>query len=366
MARAERTVARRRLRTPVTFLALAALFFALVIASAGSGQLSIPALEVFGAVIRGWNGLVSGVGLGWLSLPEAAPLTHVNAEATLWLIRFPRIMMAALVGAALATAGAMMQGIFRNPLAEPGIIGVSSGAALGACTAIVFGFSFAGVLTLPAMAFLGGLIATVIVYASARSNGKTEVVTLVLTGIAINAIAGAGIALMTFLGSTQEREQIVFWQMGSLNGTRWQDVLIVLPLTVVGIALCLSIARTLDLLALGERQASYLGVRVERLHIAVIVIVALLTSGAVALVGVISFVGLVVPHLMRMILGPGHMLLVPASALGGAVLLLGADLVARTAVPSADLPIGMLTALIGGPFFFWLLRRTRRKAGGWG
>jgi iron complex transport system permease protein len=338
----------------------------LVVVSAGSGQLSIPANEVIGAVGRGWNQLVQGLGIGWLSVPEGAPVSHVNGEATLWLIRFPRIAMAALVGAALAAAGAVMQGIFRNPLAEPGVIGVSSGAAVGACAAIVFGLSFAGPLTLPLLAFIGGLAATVVVYASARSGGRTEVVTLVLTGIAINAIAGAAIALFTFLGTTQEREQIVFWQLGSLNGTRWQDVAIVFPLTFVGIVGCLLLAASLDLLSLGERQASHLGVRVERLHIVAIVVVALLTSGAVALCGVISFVGLVVPHLMRMILGPGHRVLVPASALGGAVLLLCADLVARTAVPYAELPIGMLTALIGGPFFFWLLRRTRRRAGGWG
>jgi ABC-type Fe3+-siderophore transport system, permease component len=356
----------RRLRATVTFTVLTVALLVLVVVSAGSGQLKVPPAEVLGALSRGWNSLVSGLGLGWLSVPEGAPVSHVNGEATLWLVRFPRIVMACLVGAALSAAGVVMQGIFRNPLAEPGVIGVSAGAAVGACAAIVFGLVFLGPLTLPFMAFLGGLTATVVVYASARSGGRTEVVTLVLTGIAINAIAGAGIALFTFLGSTQEREQIVFWQLGSLNSTRWQDVAIVLPLTVVGIACCGLLAGSLDLLALGEQQAGHIGVNVERLHIVAIVVVALLTSGAVALCGIISFVGLVIPHLMRMILGPAHRVLIPASVLGGAVLLLGADLLARTAVPYAELPIGMLTALIGGPFFFWLLRRTRRRSGGWG
>lgn len=356
----------RRARVAVTFTTLGVLAGVLVVVSAGSGQLGVPPAEVLGALGRGWNGFVTSLGAGWLSLPEGAAVTHPNGEATLWLVRFPRIVMAILVGAALAAAGAVMQGVFRNPLAEPGVIGVSSGAAVGAACAIVFSLTFLGPLTLPVMAFLGGLAATLLVYFSARSNGRTEVVTLVLTGIAINAVAGAAIALFTFLGSTQEREQIVFWQLGSLNGTRWQDVAIVLPMTAIGIACCLFLASSLDLLSLGERQARHVGLHVERLHIFAIIVVALLTGAAVALCGIIAFVGLVIPHLMRMLLGPGHRVLIPASALGGSVLLLGADLVARTAVPYAELPIGMLTALIGGPFFFWLLRRTRRRAGGWG
>jgi iron complex transport system permease protein len=338
----------------------------LAVVSAGTGQLSIPPEQVIGSFARAWNGWVSSLGAGWLSLPHGAPMEHVNGEATLWLVRMPRLLMAIVVGAALAAAGAVMQGVFRNPLAEPGVIGISSGAAVGASAVIVFGLTFLGPLTLPVFAFLGGLLATIVVYTSARADGRTEVVTLVLTGIAVNAIGGAAIALFTYLGSTQEREQIVFWQLGSLNGTRWQDLAIVAPLVAVGVAVCLLLAGDLDLLALGERQAEHLGVRVERLRVVAIVVIALLTGAAVAFCGVIGFVGLVVPHLMRMLLGPGHRLLLPASALGGAVLLLAADLLARTIVPNSELPIGMITALIGGPFFFWLLRRTRRRAGGWG
>ncbi|MFG6444415.1 FecCD family ABC transporter permease [Microbacterium sp. P07] len=349
-----------------TFAALAVALVALVVVSAGTGQLSIAPDQVLGSFGRAWNGFVSSLGAAWLSLPAGAPMAHVNGEATLWLVRIPRLLMAVVVGASLAAAGAVMQGVFRNPLAEPGVIGISSGAAVGASAVIVFGLSFAGVFTLPLLAFVGGLIATVVVYASARSDGRTEVVTLVLTGIAVNAIGGAAIALFTYLGSTQEREQIVFWQLGSLNGTRWQDLAIVAPLTLVGVTACLFMSSRLDLLALGERQAEHLGVRVERLRVVAIIVIALLTCAAVAFCGIIGFVGLVIPHLMRMLLGPGHRLLLPASILGGAVLLLAADLVARTAVPNSELPIGMITALIGGPFFFWLLRRTRRRSGGWG
>jgi iron complex transport system permease protein len=350
----------------VVFGGMAVALVVLAVVSAGSGQLSIPPAEVVGAFVKAWNDGVQAIGVGVLSLPPGAAMTHVNGEATLWLIRVPRLLMAVFVGATLATAGVVMQGVFRNPLAEPGVIGISSGAAVGASASIVFGLSFLGPLTLPVFAFVGGLLATIVVYASARADGRTEVVTLVLTGIAVNAVGGAAIALFTYLGSTQEREQIVFWQLGSLNGTRWQDLAIVIPIAVVGIVACLFLSGSLDLLALGERQAEHLGVRVERLRVFAIVVIALLTCAAVAFCGIIGFVGLVVPHLMRMILGPGHRLLMPASALGGAVLLLAADLVARTAIPGSELPIGMLTALIGGPFFFWLLRRTRRRSGGWG
>jgi iron complex transport system permease protein len=350
----------------LAFGGMSAALVVLVVVSAGTGQLTIPPVEVLGAFGRAWNDGVRAIGLDALSVPAGAAMTHVNGEATLWLIRIPRLLMAVVVGAALATAGVVMQGVFRNPLAEPGVIGISSGAAVGASAAIVFGLSFAGALTLPLLAFLGGLLATLVVYSAARADGRTEVVTLVLTGIAVNAIGGAAIALFTYLGSTQEREQIVFWQLGSLNGTRWADLLIAAPLALAGIVACLFFARGLDLLALGERQAEHLGLSVERLRVAAIVVIALLTCAAVAFCGIIGFVGLVVPHLMRMLLGPGHALLLPASALGGAVLLVAADLVARTAVPGAELPIGMLTALLGGPFFFWLLRRTRRRSGGWG
>ena len=367
MTGSEAVPRRRRIGlTASVFVGLSVALVALAVVSAGTGQLGIPPDQVIGAFARAWNDGVRAVGLDVLAVPSGAAMEHVNGEATLWLIRVPRLLMAILVGSTLAIAGVVMQGVFRNPLAEPGVIGISSGAAVGASASIVFGLTFLGPLTLPLLAFLGGLVATIVVYASARADGRTEVVTLVLTGIAVNAIGGAAIALFTYLGSTQEREQIVFWQLGSLNGTRWPDLAIVAPIAVVGIVACLFFSGSLDLLALGERQAEHLGVRVERLRVIAIVVIALLTCAAVAFVGIIGFVGLVVPHLMRMILGPGHRLLLPASALGGAVLLLAADLIARNAVPGSELPIGMITALIGGPFFFWLLRRTRRRSGGWG
>lgn len=335
----------------LSLLALAVIFMALFSSGVGQMQISLP--EILASIAH-------KIGLDWGTLPQ-----HPFAESALWTIRFPRVIMAIIVGAALAAAGVLMQGVFGNPLAEPSVVGVSSGAAAFACISIALGLSIFGPWTTVISAFAGGLLATGLVYFTARHGGRTEVITLVLTGVAINAIAGAVIALMTFLSDTSAREEIIFWQLGSLNGTMWNNVLSAGPITAIGIAIAFTTTRKLDLLSLGERPARHLGVNVELLRKEVIVIVAFLTSAAVAFAGIIGFVGLVVPHILRMALGPSHKLLLPASILGGALLLLIADTVARTLVPNADLPIGMLTALVGGPFFFWLIRRTRRGAGGW-
>ncbi len=341
-------------RTTVLFVVLGVALIVVSLVAAGTGQLQVAPDEVLGSIMH-------RLGVTLWPLPA-----HPNGDSALWSIRFPRVAMAILVGAALAAAGMIMQAIFGNPLAEPGVVGVSSGAALGAAATIVLNLTFLGDWTIAFAAFVAGLAATLLVYGVSRANGKTEVVTLVLTGIAVNAFAGAGLALFMFLADTQSREAIVFWQLGSLNGSRWQDVLVVLPVVVVGVAVALVLSRRFDLLSLGEKAARHLGVNVEALRIVSIVLVALLVGGAVAFVGIIAFVGLVIPHLMRMIIGPAHLPLLIASTLGGSVLLVTADLVARTAIPMADLPIGLLTSLIGGPFFFWLLRRTRKKSGGWG
>jgi len=290
--------------------------------------------------------------------------------AVLWAIRLPRIALAAVVGAALALCGAVMQGIFRNPLAEPGIIGVSSGAALGAVVAILAGGSFTGgylaALSIPLAAFVGALVATAAVYLTARHEGRTEVVTLVLCGIAVSAIAGAGVGMAQFLADDEELRSIVFWALGSASGARWADLLVILPLVVGGSVTAVRLAATLNLLVLGEREARYLGVATERVRVILIVVCALVTGAAVAVAGIVGFVGLVVPHLVRLLFGPDHELLLPASTLAGASLLLLADLVARTLAAPAELPLGVVTALVGGPFFFWLLRRTRRDQGAWG
>lgn len=347
----------RRTRGLTLSLMLAAVVVVGITLSAVTGQLPITPGEVVGSLLR-----ALGIDNGWAS-------DDTTIESTLWVVRFPRIVMGLAVGAALAVAGAVMQAIFGNPLAEPGVVGVSSGAAFGAALGIVLGSFGLGFFTTSwataGLAFAGGLGATLLVYTVSRSNGRTEVVTLLLTGIAINAFAGAGLAFLLFAGTAASREQIVFWQLGSLNGSRWVEVGIVTVVSVAGLVVALLIAGRLNLLALGERSARHLGVNVEALRVGAIVLVALLTGVAVAFCGIIAFVGLVVPHIIRMAIGPSHRPLILASAIGGGALLVYADLVARTVVAGADLPIGMLTSLIGGPFFFFLLYRQRKRSGGW-
>ncbi|GAB7036420.1 iron ABC transporter permease [Catenuloplanes niger JCM 9533] len=335
-------------------VALAVAVVVVCVVAAGSGQVPIAPSEVVGSILH-------RLGLDVGPLPAVA-----QGENALWVVRFPRVVLAAIVGAALGSAGALMQGVFGNPLAEPGVIGVSSGAAVGAASAIVFGASLFGPWTVAAAAFAGGLITTAAVYAMSRSGGRTEVVTLVLTGVAVNATAGALLGLLMFLTDDDGVRAIAFWQLGSLASANWAAVAVAGPCAVAGVTVAVLLARRLDLLALGERPARHLGVDTERLRRTAIVVVALLTASAVAFTGIIAFIGLVVPHLVRMVAGPGHRVLIPAGALGGAVVVVLGDLLARTLLEYQELPLGVLTAVVGGPCFFWLLRRTRARAGGWG
>lgn len=322
--------------------------------AASIGQFQVPLDEVLGSILHrlGIDGL----------LPQP---TAPRADAALWEVRFPRVILGALVGMALGTAGALMQGVFGNPLAEPSVIGVSAGAAVGAFLVIVLGIAVVGTWTVPVAAFAGGFLTTLLVYGLARSGGRTEVVTLVLVGIAVNAFAGAAIGLLTFVAENDALRAIAFWNLGSLSRATWDAVVAVLPFVVVGIVVAIWYAPQLDLLSLGERAARHLGVDVERLRLVLITVIAALVGAGVAFTGIIAFVGLVVPHLIRIITGPGHRVLIPASALGGAIVVVLADLIARTAIENQELPLGVLTALVGGPFFFWLVRRTRDRAGGW-
>lgn len=342
----------RRFPPAAVFVGLVVALVGTCIAGAAMGAYSVPPSEVVGAVLR-------KIGL------SAAQPGDALADQVLWEIRFPRVVLAGVVGAALGCGGAVMQGTFGNPLAEPGVVGVSSGAVLGAVAQIVIGFTFLGTWSITGSAFIGGLLTLAVVYASSRANGRTEVVTLILTGIAVNALAGAVIGLFTYLSNDEELRSITFWTLGSVAQATWPKVAAVAPIALVGLVVALTQSRRLDLLALGEQPARHLGVDVERLRLLMLVVVALLTAAAVSVSGIILFVGLVVPHLMRMAMGPGHRALLPASALAGALVLVFADLVARTIAAPAELPLGVLTALVGSPFFLWQLRRTRARQGGW-
>jgi len=347
---------RRRRRGAVLLALLAVGLAAAFLLAVGQGAVEIAPGQVLA---------ILGAQVG-LDLPWAYDSTQ---EVVLLAIRLPRACLALLAGAALAVCGATMQGLFRNPLADPGLIGVSTGAAVAAASAIVFGGTLAVVVPfvpvahlIPVAAFGGALAATFVVYRIASRDGRTDIATMLLAGVAINAIAAAGIGLLVFVSDDQELRDLNFWMLGSLSGITWARLLpAMLPILVTVLA-TIVFTRHLDALLLGETEALHLGFDVERVKRMLIVLVALAVGATVALSGVIGFVGLVVPHLVRLAIGPEHRTLLPASILLGATLLLVADLLARSLVLPAELPVGILTACVGGPFFLWLLVRRRGVA----
>ena len=281
-------------------------------------------------------------------------------------IRLPRVLLGLLVGAGLAVSGALMQGLFRNPLADPGLVGVSSGAGLAAAATIVLGDRFlAGTMmklpfaALPFGAFCGGLITTLALYLISTRGGRTSVATMLLAGVALGAMAGALTGLLSFISDDRQLRDLTFWSLGSLGGASWTKLSAVAPIILPLLLLMPLLARGLNGLMLGEAEAYHLGIPVQRIKALAILLVALAVGASVASAGMVGFVGIVVPHLIRLCVGPDHRLLLPLSALGGAMLLVGADIVARLVVVPAELPIGIVTATIGAPFFLWLLlRRT--------
>ena len=337
-----------RFRTPLVLLGLL------------TAALTLVSLLV-GAVPLNQARVLAGWGIG-----SAVPLTAPE-WAVLLDIRLPRIVLALIVGAALAQSGAAMQGLFRNPLAEPGVVGVSGGAALAAVTAIVLGLPAAlplpTPLLLPITAFIGGWTATLCVMSLARIDGSLRMATLLLAGMAVNAITSAGIGFLAHTADATALRTLTFWLFGSLGHAGWAELFWTVPLLLIPLLTLPARARALNALLLGEAEAGHLGVDVERLkrHVSLLVVLSVATS--VAATGIIAFVGLIVPHLLRLRVGPDHRLLLPSAALGGACLLLTGDLLARTLLAPAELPIGVLTALVGGPFFLWLLARGRDRSG---
>ncbi|MBA0049664.1 iron ABC transporter permease [Streptomyces sp. AJS327] len=341
----------RRPHGPLVLGIFAALLLVGLVAGVAIGPLRLAPLDVLDII-------ASKVGIG-----EAAGYSVAEVNVV-WEIRFPRVLLATLVGSALAISGAALQGLFGNSLADPGIIGVTAGASLGAITAIVLGLTIFGSWTVPGMAFVFGLATTGLIYVLARPGQGRGTVQLLLVGIAITAIAGSANGFFTYIADTTELESITYWSMGSLNRASWTTLVTGLPLYVTGMVTVLCLARSLDVLALGERQAHHVGLHVKRTRILLIVATALVVGAAVALAGSIGFVGLVVPHIVRLLVGPGHRWLLPISALGGALMLVMADIGARTLNPPSEVPIGLFTGLVGGPFFLWLLfhRRTEMRA----
>ena len=289
----------------------------------------------------------------WPGIPPTWPPSH---EAIILDVRWPRILLEMLVGAALATSGCTMQGLFRNPMASPYTLGIASGAAFGAALAIVLGLPF---YALPAMAFLLALATVFVVYRIAGARGGTAMETLLLAGLAVGSFFSALVSFMLYIAG-EKLAGIVFWLMGGFWASDWDKVVIALPLIALATGGILLFSRDLDLLLLGDEQAQSLGVDTERVKKIVLALSSLTTAAAVCVTGVIGFVGIIVPHLMRILVGPGHRLLLPTSCLVGAILLICTDTLARAVIQPTEIPVGIITALLGVPFFVYLLRRRKQ------
>ncbi len=287
-------------------------------------------------------------------------------QVVLFDIRLPRLMMGILVGGSLAVTGALMQGLFRNPLADPGLVGVSAGAGLGAISAIVLvgalplGVAeFFGYYLVPFAAFFGGWISTYVLYRVATRRGQTSVATMLLAGIALGALAAAVSGVLIYQADDTQLRDLTFWGMGSLAGATWTKVFSAAPIILLALAGAPFLAKGLNGLALGEAAAGHMGINVQRVKNLTVVSVAAATGAAVAVSGGIGFIGIVVPHLLRLAVGPDHRYLLPNAALLGGILLVGADMISRTIIAPAELPIGIITAVLGAPVFLWILLQRR-------
>ncbi len=330
----------------VQALLLAVLLFAVVILSTGMGYIKITPFEVIKIVISKISGnseLLSG-------MDNLFP--YVVAE-----VRLPRILTAAVVGAGLSIAGVIFQGILLNPLADPYTLGISAGAAFGASIALLLDISFLGIYSVPLFAFIGAAGTLLAVMLLSSFNGRASSHSLILSGIIVAAILSAGISFIKYIADEQV-SIIIFWLMGSFGSRTWTDVLLTLLFVSIGFLICMFFARDLNIMSLGDRSAASLGVETNRVRLALLITASLITGVCVSVSGIIGFVGLIIPHLMRFFVGPDNRVLLPASALAGATLLLSADTITRAVLPT-EIPIGVLTALIGGPFFCYIFRKGR-------
>jgi len=330
-------------------LLVAGLVLSIILGTA-FGTVPIPIGETFRAILS--------------RLPLAGRLASGVRETSLTIIlavRLPRVILAALVGLALGVSGTALQGLFRNPMADPYLIGVSSGAAAGAAVGIAMHLETRATTigAVPLLAFGGATTTVFVVYRLARRGSRVPVTDLLLAGVAVGALLSALVSAITVF-SQRDFRQIIFWLMGSFSGRGWDYVVAVVPYILAGAIVLVFHARDLNALQLGEEAAAHLGIEVEGLKRWLVMATTLATGAAVASSGVIGFVGLVVPHALRLILGPDHRTLLPAAGVAGAILLVLADLLARAAIPPAEIPVGIITALLGGPFFIYLLRRSRR------
>lgn len=336
------------------YTVLSIILVLLIIVAARTGAVNISYGEIYDFLY----GKIFGV--------DIPGINKVN-EGLFYYIRLPRTFMCVVVGAGLSVSGALMQSLFRNPIVEPGIIGTSAGAAFGAAFVFVFGkmdflgrMAFFGDLFLPVAAFAGAFLATMVVYKFSSSFGKVNITTMILAGMAVNAMAAGGTGFLAYIARDPQARSITFWNLGTFSGADWKSFTIVLVVTLFCIIFIKGYAKQLNAMQLGETEAGYLGVNTERTKIILIVINTLMVSIATSFVGVISFVGLVVPHLLRLMKGSDNRYLIIGSALLGGILMAAADMLCRVIIAPAEMPIGIITAFIGAPFFLWLLNRNLR------
>lgn len=321
--------------------------------------INISSAEDVSAVNR-WQEVATIIFEFLMDISLADDVSVVNRSILLQ-IRLPRIFLAAVVGASLAVAGVIFQGLFRNPMADPYVIGVSSGAALGAVIAMLTGagLSFLGFGAVPLFAFTGGLVTILLVYSMARVGGSIPVMNLLLAGIVIGAFLSALVSLLTYFAGEQ-LHRIIFWLMGGFSGASWLRVKAMIPYVFIGYGSVYLFSKELNVLLLGEETAQHLGVEVEKVKKILLAGASLLVAAAVSTGGIIGFIGLMVPHFVRLVAGPDHRFLLPASALLGAVALVAADTLARTVIAPSELPVGIITALIGAPMFIYLLKKRKK------
>ena len=339
-------LAGRLIRTSAVLLVLLA---AAIVFSAGLGAVKVPIADAVKVAVNHLPVIGKAVSL---SVPE-------EVELIVWQFHIPRVLLAALVGLSLAVAGAALQGLLLNPLADPYMIGVSSGAAVGAGIGVLLGLQgWMMGFGIPLMAFAFAVIAVRAVYGLARKGGRVSTLSFLLAGVVVGSFMWAVLTFLMTVGSDSHLEAIVFWTMGSFAAADWSRVAVILPFAVAGsLALC-AFARDLNLFSLGEESARHLGIETEPLKRKLITLTALLTAAAVSVSGTIGFIGLMVPHITRRIVGPDHRILIPCSALLGALLMIAADSVARTVMAPGEIPVGIITALLGAPFFLYLLRKA--------
>ncbi|RKD21105.1 iron ABC transporter [Ammoniphilus oxalaticus] len=332
-----------------------ALLLISIVVSVSLGAANLPLSEVWGVLLRQLPYIKRFVVADWAD----------STEQIILKVRLPRVILALLVGACLSLAGAGFQGVLRNPLADPYTLGVSSGAAVGAAFIILFGLhtTLFGTWTIPIVAFITGLISLLIVLRLANVHGTFRLETIILSGVVVSAFLGSLVSLMVSM-SDQVVNEIIFWLMGSLAFRGWSFIFVLSPYLGVGFVVLVYYSRALNLFALGERQAAHLGVNIERTRFVVLIVSTLITAAAVSIVGTIGFVGLVAPHLVRLMVGPDYRMLIPLSGIFGAIYVLWADTLARNVLSPTEIPLGVVTSFLGAPFFAYLLRRNKQVTKG--